>query len=167
MTSVKTERTDSEAYQRILATARDLFYRNGYRATGINEIIEKSGVAKATFYAQFPSKEDLALAYVKSMNEMENRNTEAGLAKYSGPYEKLLGLLEFATDWSQERDYRGCAYLNISSEITNHTHPARLEGKIYFQERDPRYRNSKPDPGDRFMKLVRAKLTDLKLQGPP
>jgi AcrR family transcriptional regulator len=129
----KKDKTESDAYKRILATAQDLFYRNGYRATGINEIIAKSGVAKATFYAQFPSKEDLALAYVKSMNEMENRNTEAGLAKFSGPYEKLLGLLEFASDWSEERDYRGCAYLNLSSEITNHTHPARVEGKNHYR----------------------------------
>ena len=45
---MKQNKSGSEAYQRILTTARDLFYRNGYRATGINEIIEKSGVAKAT-----------------------------------------------------------------------------------------------------------------------
>jgi AcrR family transcriptional regulator len=126
-------KTRSEAYQRILATACDLFYRNGYRATGINEIIEKSRVAKATFYAQFPSKESLALAYVKSMNELESRNTEAGLADYPGPYEKLLGLLEFSIAWSEERDYRGCAYLNISSEIPDHANPVRQESKQHYK----------------------------------
>ena len=124
---------ESDAYRRILATAQDLFYRNGYRATGINEIIEKSGVAKATFYAQFPSKESLALAYVKSMNEMETRNTEAGLAEYPGPYEKLLGFLEFLIVWSEERDYRGCAYLNISSEIPDAAHPVRQESKNHYR----------------------------------
>lgn len=129
----KKDKTESDAYKRILATAQDLFYRNGYRATGINEIIEKSGVAKATFYAQFPSKEDLVLAYVKSMNEMESRETEAGLLKYPGPYEKLLGLLEFSIAWSEERDYRGCAYLNMTSEIPEHSHPARLEGKNHYK----------------------------------
>jgi len=130
---MKTERTESDAYQRILATARDLFYRNGYRATGINEIIEKSGVAKATFYAHFPSKEDLALAYVTSMNEIERRNTEAGLEQYPGPYEKLIGLIEFLIDWSRERDYRGCAYLNISSELPDHDHPVRRESKGHYR----------------------------------
>jgi AcrR family transcriptional regulator len=130
---MKPEKTDSEAYQRILATARDLFYRNGYRATGINEIIKKSGVAKATFYTHFPSKESLALAYVKSMNEMETKNMEEGLEKYSGPYEKLMGFIEFAIPWSKERDYRGCAYLNISSEITDHSNPVRYESKSHYQ----------------------------------
>ena len=125
-------KSESEARGRILETARDLFYRNGYRATGINELIKKSGVAKATFYAHFPSKEDLALAYVKSMNEAETRVMEEGLKKYPGPYEKLIGLLEFSIPWSKERDYRGCAYLNMSSEITDHANPVRQESKAHY-----------------------------------
>lgn len=127
------EKTDSEAYKRILATARELFYRQGYRATGINEIIKKSEVAKATFYAHFPSKESLALAYVQSMNEAETRVMEAGLDKYPGPFEKLIGLLEFTIPWSEERDYRGCAYLNMSSEITDHGNPVRQESKGHYK----------------------------------
>jgi AcrR family transcriptional regulator len=129
----KDRRTDGDAYQRILSTARDLFYRQGYRATGINEIIEKSGVAKATFYANFPSKDDLALAYIKTMNEREGREVSEGLEKYAGPYEKLLGLLEWSIDWSKERDYRGCAYLNISSEVPDHEHPVRQESKGHYR----------------------------------
>jgi N-acetylmuramoyl-L-alanine amidase-like protein len=74
------------------------------------------------------------------------------------------------TDAQVEADARLVRHLAAQFPITHligHSEAARLEGKIYFQERDPRYRNSKPDPGDRFMKLVRARLTDLKLQGPP
>jgi len=96
-------RTESEARLRILDTARDLFYRNGYRATGINEIIQKSGVAKATFYAHFPSKESLAYAYVESMNREELRVLEESMEKFSGPYEKLIGLVEFLIPWSRKR----------------------------------------------------------------
>jgi AcrR family transcriptional regulator len=127
------EQTQSEAHQRILKTARDLFYRQGYRATGINEIIAKSGVAKATFYAHFPSKEALALAYVKAMNRDELSAMQEGLAQYPGPYEKLMGLLEYSIPWSEERDYRGCAYLNISSEVTDHANPVRQESMGHYQ----------------------------------
>jgi len=122
----------SAARQRILDTATDLFYRQGYRATGVNEIIAKSGVAKATFYAHFPAKETLALAYVQSMNATETRVIEEGIKKYKGPYEKLIGLLEFLTPWSEERDYRGCAYLNMSSEIPDHSNPVRRESKAHY-----------------------------------
>src|ERR1700704_1897538 len=97
------DKAESEARQRILKVAQDLFYRNGYRATGINEIIAKSAVAKATFYAHFPSKELLALTYVKSMNELETRTMEEGLKAYPGPYEKLMGILEFSIPCSKER----------------------------------------------------------------
>lgn len=124
---------ESEAYQRILATARDLFYSQGYRATGINEIIKKSGVAKATFYAHFPSKSDLALAYVKSMNETDGNDVLESIDKYDTPYEKLLGLFKFTIPWSQERDYRGCAYLNLASEITDHVDPVRQESKNHYE----------------------------------
>jgi AcrR family transcriptional regulator len=127
-----TPQTESPARRRILNTARQLFYRNGYRATGINEIIRKSGVAKATFYAHFPSKESLAYAYVESMNREETRVMEESIEKFPGPYEKLIGLVEFLIPWSRERDYRGCAYLNISSEITDHANPVRRESKDHY-----------------------------------
>ncbi|MGH2901891.1 MAG: peptidoglycan recognition protein family protein [Solirubrobacteraceae bacterium] len=74
------------------------------------------------------------------------------------------------TDAQVEADARLVRYLASRFPITHlvgHSEAARLEGKIYFQERDPKYRNVKPDPGSRFMKLVRARLTDLKLKGPP
>jgi AcrR family transcriptional regulator len=127
-----TPHTESPARRRILDTARELFYRNGYRATGINEIIQKSGVAKATFYAHFPSKASLAYAYVESMNREENRVLEEGLKQFPGPYEKLIGLVEYLIPWSKARDYRGCAYLNISSEITDHDNPVRRESKDHY-----------------------------------
>ena len=143
---------DSAAAKRILATASDLFYRNGYRATGINEIIDKSGVAKATFYAHFPSKESLALAYVKSMKEEEGRAIEAYLKKCSGPYEKLLGLLDFVITWFQERDYRGCRYLNIAAEITDHSNPMRVETRNHYS---------------RYREVIGRLMKDLKAERGP
>lgn len=74
------------------------------------------------------------------------------------------------TDAQVEADARLVRYLAATFPITHlvgHSEAARLEGKIYFRERDPKYRNVKPDPGARFMKLVRARLADLKLKGPP
>jgi hypothetical protein len=74
------------------------------------------------------------------------------------------------TDAQVEADARLVRYLAARFPITHlvgHSEAARLEGKIYFRERDPKYRNVKPDPGARFMKLVRARLADLKLKGPP
>ena len=65
MSKAATTRPAGPPEERILAVASELFYRQGYRATGINEVIARSGVAKATFYNHFPSKEDLCLAYLQ------------------------------------------------------------------------------------------------------
>lgn len=48
----------------ILETASNLFCNNGYNLIGINEIIDKSGIAKATLYNHFKTKEDILLAYL-------------------------------------------------------------------------------------------------------
>ena len=130
---MKTKTAKGDAKTRILDTACDLFYRNGYRATGINEIIEKSGVAKATFYDHFPSKEDLALAYIRKKGEAETQLVLDSLEKYPGPYEKLLGIFEFLIPWAKERDYRGCAYMNIAGEVLDPNHPVREESTSHYR----------------------------------
>jgi hypothetical protein len=66
------------------------------------------------------------------MNREETRVLVESLEKFPGPYEKLIGLIEFLIRWSRERDYRGCAYLNISSEITDHANPVRRESKDHY-----------------------------------
>jgi hypothetical protein len=61
-------------------------------------------------------------------------------------------------------------YLAAKYPITHligHMEYRRMEGTPLFLERDPKYRNTKPDPGADFMRQVRALVADLKLQGPP
>ena len=52
----------------IIQTASHLFYQNGYNLTGINEIIKEAGIAKATLYNHFKSKEDICIAYLQYKN---------------------------------------------------------------------------------------------------
>jgi len=54
----------SAVRQTIIETASDLFYHNGYNLTGINEVIQEAGIAKATLYNHFKSKDDLCSAYL-------------------------------------------------------------------------------------------------------
>jgi len=119
--------------ERILQVASELFYQNGYRATGINEIIKKSGVAKATFYSNYPSKEILALAYVRTTSQHEIQATKEHLARLKTPYDKLIGLLEGLEPWAKETNYRGCGFINICSEIPDASNPVRKEGKLHYE----------------------------------
>jgi AcrR family transcriptional regulator len=119
--------------ERILETASTLFYQNGYRATGINEIIKKSGVAKATFYAHFPSKERLALAYMEESSRRGIQDVKDGLVPLRGPEAKLVGLLANLEGWIQKDNFRGCGFLNMASEIPDPQNPVRKEGKLHYE----------------------------------
>jgi AcrR family transcriptional regulator len=120
--------------ERILSVARDLFYHQGYRATGINEVIEKSGVAKATFYSHFPSKDDLGLAYLKQVREGEVEHVEKYIRAAKGPLERFFAVMRSLEPWLQETEYRGCGFINMAAEIPDPKHPLRKVGKEIYDE---------------------------------
>jgi len=104
------------ARERILETAVDLFSRQGYRATGVNEVIDKSGVAKATFYHHFPTKADLCLAYLQTRNTTELNGIKAFIGKKRTPWSRFLGVIESLEPWLRQNHLRGCAFLNMVAE---------------------------------------------------
>lgn len=103
--------------QRIIDTALRLFYQQGFRATGINQIIAESNVAKATFYSHFPSKEKLCVAYLQARHGIWMGWLKESVGRHTAPTARLLGVFDFIREWMIGCDYRGCAFLNIASEI--------------------------------------------------
>jgi AcrR family transcriptional regulator len=100
--------------ERILRTAHDLFYRDGVRATGIDRVIAESGVAKVTFYRQFPSKDDLILAFLDHRHERWMAWFVDALARHGGTPAAIAPAL---AEWLRSADYRGCAFLNSVGEL--------------------------------------------------
>ena len=121
------------ARERILATASDLFANQGYRATGINEVIDKSGVAKATFYNHFPTKDELCLAYLQTRNTSELDGIMGFLAKRRSPLGRFMGVIESLEPWLQANDLRGCGFLNIVAEVPDPKNPLRKEGLKHYE----------------------------------
>ena len=95
--------------ERIMTVASELFYKQGYRATGINEVIEKSGVAKATFYNHFPSKDDLVHAYLVGVVDSELGSLDNELRKTRGPLNRFLLAINWLQPWLESTQFRGCA----------------------------------------------------------
>lgn len=121
------------AAERILKVASDLFYKQGYRATGINEVIEKSGVAKATFYSHFKTKDELCKAYLKEMKRDEIEAVDTAIEQAVGPLERFLAVINSLRPWLLETDFRGCGFLNMASEIPDPENPLRREGMIVYE----------------------------------
>ncbi|GAA4115277.1 TetR/AcrR family transcriptional regulator [Knoellia locipacati] len=105
------------ARDRIVQTAFRLFYAHGIRATGIDLIIAESGVAKATFYKHFPSKDDLVVAYLDVVDEAWSGQLHAAAeAAGPAPADQLVGLFDALGNACRREGYRGCGFINAAAE---------------------------------------------------
>lgn len=121
------------ARDRILRVASELFYMEGIRAVGIDRIIKQSGVAKASFYRSFATKDDLTVAYLESRDELKVEKLEKLRQLYpSSPKEQLGALIHDVTEQMGTPDYRGCPFLNAAVEFPDPDHPAHVK-LLYIQ----------------------------------
>jgi AcrR family transcriptional regulator len=116
------------ARDRILETAYELFSRHGTRAVGVDRIIAECGIAKMTLYRNFPSKDDLILAFLE---ERESRWTRAWLqaeaeARGETPAQRLLAIFDTFEAWFARDDFEGCSFINVMLEVVEPEHPVRL-----------------------------------------
>ncbi len=105
--------------ERILETAYDLFSRRGIRDVGIDEVIEKADVAKATLYRHFPSKDALVLAFLARREEQWTKGfVEAGArARGKTPEERLLAIFDVFHDWFASPGFDTCSFINVLLEM--------------------------------------------------
>jgi AcrR family transcriptional regulator len=103
--------------KKILDTASRLFYKQGYNSTGINQVIKEAGVAKASLYQYFPSKEDMLYDYLTTTALATNQTLKQVADKYTDAKEKVLALFDFLVDFSEATEYNGCNFLNVNAEL--------------------------------------------------
>ena len=96
--------------ERLLETAARLFYAQGYRCTGINQIIEEAQVAKASFYHHFKSKEDLLIAYLERAHDVNLGKIRGFVTKGRTPAERIRRLFLFVEEGLKTGAYDGCPF---------------------------------------------------------
>ncbi|MBW7458047.1 TetR/AcrR family transcriptional regulator [Paenibacillus sepulcri] len=123
------------AKERILRTASALFYSEGVRAVGIDRIIEESGVAKASFYRNFASKDDLVVAYLEYRHGINMDNMDKAKRHYpDNPVKQLYELLHGLVVRAENVVYRGCSLMNTSVEFPDKDHPGNRKAAAFRQE---------------------------------
>jgi len=127
-----TNDSKTQPRERIMETAAELFFHQGYRATGINEVIAKSGVAKATFYNHFPTKEDLCLAYLQDRNAVEFDAITTYVHEQRSPQARFMAVIESIEPWIVANSMRGCAFLNMVAEVPDPGNRLRREGRRHY-----------------------------------
>lgn len=104
------------ARERLLAAADELFYDGGIHTVGIDRVIEHAGVAKASLYDCFGSKDELIRAYLAARSGVRRSRIEARLATLADPRERLLAVFDVMGELIAEPGYRGCAFVRASAE---------------------------------------------------
>ena len=104
------------ARERRLAAADELFYEEGVHTVGIDRVIERAGVAKATLYSAFGSKDELIRAYLQARHAARRERITRKLARYDTPRDRLLGIFDVLGESIAESGFRGCAFVNASAE---------------------------------------------------
>ena len=105
------------ARERLLAAAEELFYGEGINTVGIDRIIERAGVAKASLYDCFGSKEELIRSYLHARHEARRQRITEGLKRFGTPREKLLGVFDIQGEAFRAQSYRGCPFVRASAEV--------------------------------------------------
>lgn len=141
----------SSPKDRLLETARRLFYTEGIHTVPVDRLVTEANVTRATFYRHYPAKEDLVEAYLRATDADLRAAVNTLLDEEPGPEEGAAALLEFIGDVICGHGFRGCHFINASAEYPNPQDPVRAavaEHRSWFQETVTKLaeRTGHPDP---------------------
>lgn len=130
-----------KAAEKVSETAKDLFYRHGIRAVGVDEIVNQAGVTKPSLYRSYASKDDLIASCLREHAEESRLRWEQALAKAPGdPRAQLSHALRIFGDLAEEEEFRGCPISNAAVEFPDPDHPVHQLSKQMKQQSRERLR---------------------------
>jgi len=107
------------ARERLLAAADELFYENGINTVGIDRVIERAGVAKASLYDCFGSKDELVRSYLQARSEARRARINARVSQYDTPEEKILSIFDLLGELASQLGFRGCAFTRARADANS------------------------------------------------
>jgi AcrR family transcriptional regulator len=111
-----TTTTKPSPRERLLDAATELFYAEGVHTVGIDRVIERAGVAKASLYSTFGNKEGLVRAYLEQRHEVVLERLQRAAAAETDPVKRLLAVFDSQAAQFDRPDYRGCAFAAAAAE---------------------------------------------------
>ena len=120
--------------RRLLDAAGELFYRDGIGAVGVDLVSKAAGVSKRTLYQQFGSKDELVAASLEHAGHAilgiylpSDDPVSAGRP----PREQILAVFDGQRDWAGTAEFRGCPFINTTTELADPQHPACRVARHY------------------------------------
>jgi AcrR family transcriptional regulator len=123
------------ARERILETAYELFSHRGVHDVGVDELVERAGVAKATLYKHFSSKDELVLAFLEQREQIWTYGWVEREARRRGatPENQLLAIFDLFDEWFHGDDFEGCSFVNVLLEFGDLDHPVGRASAGYLE----------------------------------
>lgn len=123
------------AAERIFDTARELFYREGIRAVGVDEIVTKAGVTKPSLYRSYKSKDELVAAVLREVEAgFWARFEAAEILHPADPKAQMIAYFASLAERSGGGDYRGCNLSNAIVEYPDRQHAGRQVAQVHKQD---------------------------------
>ena len=111
----------------LVRKTKEVLYRDGFHATGMDKLVKETGVSKMTIYKHFRTKEDLILAALRLRDEEFRssffRKIEAAA---STPKGRLLAIFDAIAEWIASRDFHSCMFIKAASEYQDPNHPINI-----------------------------------------
>lgn len=133
-------KSESVAKGKLFQTAADLFYRHGYRATGVDTIAAASGIGKMTLYRYYPSKDDLIVAYLRDSDEVFWSGFEKITAGATTARDKLVAFFTSLQDYATTPACYGCPFLNVATEYPDGNYAGHQVALAHKQAARERFR---------------------------
>ena len=124
-------RKHSAARDKIVEAASDLFFTQGYQATTIDDVIERSGVSRPTLYNHFKTKEELCVEYLNERRQVDLGAFKEGMRKEKTAKGRFLSVARLTDHNLSSTQFRGCRYFNIISEVVDCNNPIAKEARLY------------------------------------
>ena len=161
--------------QKILDTAGDLFFRQGYRAVGVDTIVKETGIAKMTLYRHFLSKDDLIVAYLEQVNRLMQEWMDESVKPHEGrPRDQLLDIFESLQKLVKSPQCYGCAFLIASAEFPELDSPGHRVALAHKQSVRARFKKLAEQAGasnpknlaDQLLLLMDGAFAAVRMFGP-
>ncbi len=110
---------------RLVSVGAERFYRAGFQAVGLDEILDEVGITKTAFYKHFESKDDLIVAVLQARDRIDMEEWTAFMRArgHTSPSAELLAVFDLLHEWFARPDFRGCLFMNAATEFPSPNHP--------------------------------------------
>jgi AcrR family transcriptional regulator len=108
----------------LVRSALEVFYQNGFHASGMDMLAAETGISKTSMYKHFRTKEDLIIAVLRLRDENFRNWLYRRMEELADtPRGQLIAMFDALEEWFGQSGYRGCMFIKASSEFQDNQHP--------------------------------------------